>query len=62
MHATTNEVPAERLVVEQAALQTLPPPYGGQSARSLTAPARKPIIGYQHPLAVYEELMLGGAA
>ena len=27
VHATTNEVPAERLVIEQAALQALPAPY-----------------------------------
>ena len=62
VHATTNEVPAERLVIEQAALQALPPPDIGRSARSLLAPARKPVIGYQHPLAVYEDLMPGGAA
>jgi transposase len=62
VHATTNEVPAERLVIEQAALQTLPPPYSGRSARSLIAPARKPVVGYQHALAVYEDLMPGGAA
>jgi transposase len=61
VHATTNEVPAERLVIEQAALQALPPPYSGRSARSL-APARKPVVGYQHALAVYEDLMPGGAA
>jgi len=29
---TTNEVPAERLVIEQAALQALPAPYRGRSA------------------------------
>jgi len=61
VHATTNEVPAERLVIEQAALQALPAPYRGRSARSLIAPMRKTIIGYQHPLAVYEDLMPGGA-
>jgi len=62
VHATTNEVPAERLVFEQAALQALPAPYSGRSARSLRAPVRKPIVGYQHPLAIYEDLMRGGAA
>ena len=61
VHATTNEVPAERLVIEQAALQALPARYRGRSARSLIAPMRKTIIGYQHPLAAYEELMPGGA-
>ena len=35
VHATTNEVPAERLVIEQVALQALPAPYRGRSARSL---------------------------
>lgn len=62
VHATTNAVPAERLVIEQAKLQALPAPYGGRSARSLTAPVRKAIVGYQHPLSVYEDLMRGGAA
>ncbi len=46
---------------EQAARQALPAPYRGRSARSLIAPMRKTIIGYQHPLAVYEDLMPGGA-
>ena len=62
VHATTNEVPAERLVVEQATLQALPAPYSGRSPRSLRAPVRAPIVGYQHPLAIYEDLMPGGAA
>ena len=62
VHATTNEVPAERLVVEQAALQALPAPYSGRSARSIRVPMRAPIVGYQHPLAIYEDLMPGGAA
>jgi transposase len=62
VHATINEVPAERLVLEQAALQALPAPYSGRSVRLLTAPVRKPIVGYQHPLAVYEDLMPRGAA
>ena len=62
VHATTNEVPAERLVIEQAALQALPAPYRGRSARRLITTVRKAIIGYQHPLAVYEDLMPGGTA
>jgi hypothetical protein len=63
VHATTGEVPAERLPVETASLQALPAPYGGQSARSRASrPARKAIMGYQHPLAVYDELMLAGVA
>ena len=62
VHATTNAVPAERLVIEQAALQALPAPYRGRSTRSLLTPVRKAVVGYQHPLAVYEDLMPGGAA
>jgi hypothetical protein len=62
VHATTIEVPAERLVIERAALQALPAPYRGRSVRSLITPVRKAIVGYQHPLAMYEDLMPGGAA
>lgn len=58
VHATTNEVPAERLVIERTKLQGLSAPYGGRSARMLTPlPARKLITGYQHPLSVYEDLL-----
>ena len=59
VHATTNEVPAERLAAEVQKLQALPAPYSGRSIRSLTSatPARRAIIGYQHPLAVYEALV-----
>ena len=63
VHATTEELPAERLVIEREHLQRLPGSYIGRSARSLTCPAaRKPVVGYQHPLAIYEELVAGGAA
>jgi hypothetical protein len=62
VHATTNAVPAERLGIEQAAPQALPAPYRGRSTRSLITPVRKAVVGYQHPLAVYEDLMPGGAA
>ena len=49
--------------IETPRLQALPAPYGGRSARSRASPpARKAIIGYQHPLAVYDELLLGGVA
>ena len=54
--------PAERLVIEQAALQAVPAPYRDRSARSLIAPVHKTVVGYQHPLAVYEDLMPGGVA
>jgi transposase len=57
MHATTDEVPAERLIVERSKLQKLAAPYRGRSARTaLAVPTRKQVIGYQHPLSVYDEL------
>jgi len=63
VHATTGEVPAERLPIERARLQCLPASYGGRSARRrVSSAARKAIMGYQHPLAVYDELLLGGVA
>lgn len=63
VHATTREVPAERLVIEAPALQPLPAPYGGRSVRSVSErPPRKRILGYQHPLAVYDELLIAGDA
>jgi transposase len=63
VHATTGEVPAERMPIETARLQALPAPYGGRSARSRASPpARRTVIGYQHPLALYDELLLGGVA
>ena len=55
--------PPSGCVIEQAALQEpLPAPYRGRSTRSLLTPVRKAVVGYQHPLAVYEDLMPGGAA
>jgi transposase len=60
-HATINEVPAERLLIETATLQDLPAAYGGRSVRSL-APPRKPVVGYQHPLSVYEDLVTNAGA
>jgi hypothetical protein len=62
VHATTGEVPAERLTFERAALQALPVPYSGKSMRSLMMPCRKAAFGYQHPLAVYDALLSGGLA
>lgn len=58
VHATTKEVPTARLVVEGTKLQPLPKLYAGRSIRSLYAmPApRKAIVGYQHPLSVYDAL------
>jgi len=62
VHATTCEVPAERLAIEAPLLQPAPTPYGGRSLRSVDPPARKAIMGYQHPLAVYDELFAAGGA
>ncbi len=59
VHATTNEVPADRLVIEAPKLKMLPAPYAGLSIRSLAStasPRRKAVMGYQHPLSVYEAL------
>jgi transposase len=61
VHATTDEIPAERLVIEAQKLQPLAAPYAGRSIRSLCAPPsqRKAIVGYQHPLSVYDSLFGG---
>ena len=63
VHATTEEVPAERLIIESSKLQGLPTAYRGRSARlALAVPERKQVIGYQHPLSVYEGLTYGPGA
>jgi hypothetical protein len=62
VHATTEEVPAERLVVEREKLQRLPALYLARSARKLTTMPRKTVVGYQHPLAIYDTLVTGDAA
>jgi transposase len=55
VHATTGELPAERLLVERAHLQPVPTPYGGQSVRALeTTATPRPIVGLQHPLSLYD--------
>lgn len=59
VHATTGEVPQERLEIERAKLSPLPAPYGGKSQRSVIV-APRPIVGVQHPLAMYDRL--AGAA
>ncbi|MBL8311208.1 MAG: IS21 family transposase [Burkholderiales bacterium] len=71
-HATTGEVPAERLERERAQLQALPPPYSGLSVRQLqvgetqsprerdTSPRAIPAVAWQpmqHPLSVYQALL-----
>jgi transposase len=63
VHATTGEVPAARLLIERTRLQRLPAAYGGRSARSRhTDGVRKVVLGYQHPLAVYDTLLMDAAA
>jgi len=62
VHATINDVPAERLAIERSKLQALQVPYGGRSMRSLTTPPRKTIVGYQHPLSMYQDLVPGGVS
>ena len=60
VHATTEEVPAERLIIEKPELQELPAAYRGRSVRrTLAVPERKHVIGYQHPLSVYDLLFDG---
>ena len=63
VHATTGEVPAARLLIERARLQMLSAAYGGRSARiDDTGGVRKAVLGYQHPLAVYDMLLMEAAA
>ena len=62
MHATTGEIPAERLAIERLQLQSTPIAYGGRSVRSIQAkPVPVPIIGLQHPLSLYDAFA-GGAS
>jgi hypothetical protein len=63
VHATTEEIPAERLLTERAELQMLPAAYGGRSIRGRdTGEVRKAVLGYLHPLAVYDALLMDAAA
>ena len=61
VHATTGEVPNERLEKERFALQALPPtrwtgsPRPSEANRTLTRPF--PAECLQHPLSVYEQLL-----
>lgn len=55
VHATTGAVPAERLAAERTRLLAVPPPYGGRIPRASPAnPRPRPIVGLQHPLALYD--------
>jgi hypothetical protein len=57
VHGTTGEVPAARLKIERSQLHPLPR-YGGRSVRQVHVPrVHEPIVGYQHPLSLYEELV-----
>ena len=57
VHATTAAAPSERLESEQASLQPVPRPYTGLSKRQLEPLAsRRPMLGLQHPLALYDAL------
>ena len=59
-HATTGAVPAERLAEERPALRDIPAPYGGIVPAALDRQLRtvRPILGIQHPLAIYDTLLI----
>lgn len=59
-HATTGAVPAERLAEERPALHGIPSPYGGIVPAALGRQLRtvRPILGIQHPLAIYDTLLI----
>ena len=59
--STTKAVPAERLAIERETLQPIPAPYGSEIVRADLHRAPVPIVGLQHPLPIYDELMLPGA-
>ena len=56
VHATTQEVPAKRLMIEAKALQALPRPYRGSRPRSGPEASLRP-ANIQHSLAIYEALL-----
>jgi hypothetical protein len=62
VHGTTGEVPAIRLVDERQTLQRLPAPCKSRSEPEVPRERRRPVIAYQHPLSVYEDLFAGAAA
>jgi transposase len=63
IHATTGEIPMERMIIEQGKLQDLPKPYKGRTARSMATPSiPRPSVGYQHPLSIYDALLWEQAA
>lgn len=56
-HGTTDEVPAVRWQAEREQLQPLPPPYLTCST-SLPSPPWREVIPLQHPLSVYDALLV----
>lgn len=60
-HGTTGEVPDQRLIAEQTALQALPPRRLGGEARMRSTDRllrrQFPVESLQHPLSVYEDLL-----
>lgn len=57
VHATTGEVPAERLVIERAELQPLAAPYRGKRPAAAKPRQAMQARGHQHPLSAYDELI-----
>lgn len=50
---------ADRLELECPQLGPIPPPYGGQARVAMAAassPLLRPLVGLQHPLALYDTL------
>jgi transposase len=61
VHATTGVTPLSRMAMERAALLPLPKPYRGERwcrALSQSSAPRLPIESLQHPLRVYQELLM----
>lgn len=56
LHATTGEVPADRLEEERQALGPVPSPYGHARPSGRPEEPRPPVRGLQHPLALYDAL------
>jgi transposase len=57
LHATTDERPDRRLVVERAALLPLPQPIASSAPVTAAAIGPLPIESLQHPLRVYDALL-----
>ena len=62
VHATTGEVPAERLLIERASCKCFLPPMAADRRAPRHRRVRKAVLGYQHPLAVYDTLLMEAAA